>query len=69
MASTRVKHPASHEGPMECGSAALGVEREVAPATPATIDDRPMTDRAPVHSEELKLQELSSRISAARSIY
>jgi hypothetical protein len=54
---------------MECGSAALGVEREVAPATPATIDDRPMTDRAPVHSEELKLQELSSRISAARSIY
>jgi hypothetical protein len=55
---------------MECSTtAALGFERELAPATPVASVDRPMNDREPVDKEELKLQELSSRISAARSVY
>jgi hypothetical protein len=56
---------------MECSTnaAALRFERELAPATPATIVDRPMNDGEPVDNDELRLQELSSRINAARSIY
>jgi hypothetical protein len=54
---------------MECSTnaAALRFERELAPATP--IVDRPRNDGEPVDNDELRLQELSSRINAARSIY
>lgn len=53
---------------MECtANAASWVARE--PAEPAPIVARPMSDRELMDSDELKLQELSSRITAARSVY
>ena len=52
---------------MECTTnATLG---EVAPAASAPIVVSPMSDRESMNGEELKLQELSSRIAAARSVY
>lgn len=39
------------------------------PAAPEPIFVSPMSDREAMNSEELKLEELSSRITAARSVY
>jgi hypothetical protein len=53
---------------MECTTnAALGVASEL-PA-PAPIVVSPMSDRESMDGEALKLQELSSRVTAARSVY
>ena len=54
---------------MECtASAALGSHGNSPPA-PAPIVVSPMSDRESMDGEELKLQELSSRATAARSVY
>ena len=55
---------------MTCtASAASGVAWELVPPAPAPIVVSPMSDRESMDGEELKLQELSSRVTAARSVY
>jgi hypothetical protein len=55
---------------MECTTnAASGVASQPAPPAPTPIVVSPMSDRESMDGEALKLQELSSRVTAARSVY